>query len=92
MRRPCKQSNSNEVCIRRSTPIGPTVESIHGNDPDDAEYAIEVSYEGVYELDERALDDGSALDQDFNTIGGWIASLLVRLGDLELTYGPPLEE
>jgi hypothetical protein len=76
----------------RLTRSGPTVESIHGHDPDDVEYAIEVSYEGVYELDERALDDGSALDADFNTLGGWIASLLVKLGDLDLVYRPPLDD
>jgi len=70
---------------------GPTVESIYGADPDDAEYAIEVSYEGVYELDEAALVDGSKLDEHFNTLGGWVASMLVKLGDLDLVFGPPLE-
>lgn len=75
------------------TRSGPTVESIYGADADDddAEYAMEVSYEGVYELDESALDDGSALDEHFNTLGGWIASMLVKLGDLDLQFGPPLE-
>lgn len=85
-------TSSPEVGGERLTRSGPTVESIHGHDPDDVEYAIEVSYEGVYELDERALDDGSALDADFNTLGGWIASLLVKLGDLDLVYGPPLDD
>lgn len=85
-------TSSPEVGGERLTRSGPTVESIHGHDPDDVEFAIEVSYEGVYELDERALDDGSALDADFNTLGGWIASLLVKLGDLDLVYGPPLDD
>ncbi|MFT5203082.1 MAG: hypothetical protein ACI9C1_002479 [Candidatus Aldehydirespiratoraceae bacterium] len=73
------------------TRSGPTVESIYGADPDDAEYAIEVSYEGVYELDEASLVDGSALDEHFNALGGWVASTLVKLGDLDLVFGPPLE-
>ncbi|MEM7141771.1 MAG: hypothetical protein AAF548_12145 [Actinomycetota bacterium] len=83
---------SPDVGGEKLTRSGPTVESIYGADPDDAEYAIEISYEGVYELDEPALADGSALDEHFNTLGGWIASMLVKLGDLPLTFGPPLED
>ena len=82
---------SPEVGGEKLTRSGPTVESIYGADPDDAEYALEVSYEGVYELDETALADGSALDEHFNTLGGWIASMLVKLGDLPLTFGPAFE-
>jgi hypothetical protein len=70
---------------------GPTIESIYGTDPDEAEFAIEVSYEGVYELDEAALVDGSTLDAHFNTLGGWVASMLVKLGDLDVEFAPPLE-
>lgn len=83
---------SPDVGGEKLTRSGPTVESIYGGDPDEAEYAIEVSYEGVYELDESALADGSVLDEDFNALGGWIASTLVKLGDLDLTFGPPLED
>ncbi len=83
--------NSPDVGGEKLTRSGPTVESIYGADPDEAEYAIEVSYEGVYELDETALVDGSSLDQHFGTLGGWIASTLVKLGDLDLGFGPPLE-
>jgi hypothetical protein len=71
---------------------GPTVETQFGNDLNDAEYAIEVSYEGTYELDEEVLKDGSLLDDHFSAMGGWIASTLVRLGDLRLAYLPPEEE
>lgn len=62
---------------------GPTVESIYGTDLNDIKHAAEVSYEGAYELDETGLADGSALDRHFNALGGWIASLLVKLGDLD---------
>ena len=48
----------------------------------------EISYTGSYELDEKALEDGSALDEHFGAIGGWITSALVRLGDLPLTFLP----
>jgi hypothetical protein len=71
---------------------GPTVETQFGPDLDDAEYAIEVSYEGTYELDEEVLKDGSLIDDHFSAMGGWIASTLVRLGDLKLAYLPPEDE
>jgi hypothetical protein len=54
-----------------------------------AEYAIEVSYEGLYELSEAVLADGTLLDQQFGAMGGWIASLLVKLGDVKLDFLPP---
>lgn len=68
---------------------GPTLETIYDGDLDDAEFAIEVSYEGSYELDEEGLSDGTALDKDFSTMGGWVSSTLVRLGDLKFAYRPP---
>jgi hypothetical protein len=67
---------------------GPTILATYGPDLEAAEYGIEVSYESVYELDEARLADGSALDEHFNALGGWIASTLVRLGDLDLRYIP----
>ncbi len=67
---------------------GPTIETVYGHDLGDAEYAIEVSYEGSYELDENTLDDGKNLDEHFASMGGWITSTLVRLGDLALVYRP----
>ena len=74
---------------------GPRVESLYADDPDDAdatEHAIDVSYEGVYELDEAGLSDGAELDKHFTALGGWIASMLVRLGDLKLRYKPALAD
>ena len=65
---------------------GPTMESIYGAGLDDIAYAVEISYEGTYELDEAGLADGSQLDRHFNTLGGWIASMLVKLNDLDLRY------
>jgi hypothetical protein len=70
----------------------PTIETVFGADLDTREYAIEVSYEGSYELDEATLQDGRTLDDHFSAMGGWIASTLVRVGDLSLAYLPPEEE
>ena len=74
---------------------GLTVEIGHP-DPNDsvvstaAEYAVEFTYEGLYELGEETLADGSStiLDDHFGALGGWIASTLVKLGDLRLAFLP----
>jgi hypothetical protein len=76
-------------CLDRS---GPTVETVYENSLEDPEYAIEVSYEGTYELDEATLADGSILDDHFGAMGGWISSTLVRVGDLPFDFLPPLDE
>ena len=73
---------------------GPTVECVYGFDLDDrdtVQHAIDISYEGEYELDEAGLSDGAELDNHFNALGGWIASMLVRLGDLDLRYKPTVQ-
>lgn len=69
---------------------GATVEVSYLEDGPAPEYAIEITYEGLYELAEETLADGSStlLDEHFGSLGGWIASLLVRLGDLKLAYLP----
>ncbi len=67
---------------------GATVETVHSSDLRSSEHALEVSYEGTYELDESALADGSILDHHFSAIGGWISSTLVKLGDLDMLYLP----
>ena len=69
----------------------PTVEiqyAEHAGDP--AAHALEVTYEGLYELAEDTLADGSntLLDEHFGALGSWISSMLVRLGDLKLDYLP----
>ncbi|MEP6661828.1 MAG: hypothetical protein ABJD24_18090 [Acidimicrobiales bacterium] len=74
---------------------GPTVESAYSTDPlEPPVLAIEVSYEGSYELAEETLADGASktLDEHFSALGGWISSMLVRLGDLKLDYLPPDED
>lgn len=70
-------------------PAGPTLETVYGNDLSVASHAVEISFQGDYELDEKTLEDGSALDSDFGAIGGWVTNVLVRLGDLPLNYLPP---
>src|SRR5205814_6287548 len=68
-----------EETLRRSAPV---IEQLYDDDLGAAGAAIEVSYEGAYRLDESALSDASIIDGHFGAMGGWIASVLVRLGDL----------
>jgi hypothetical protein len=72
--------------------MGPTLETQFGSSLDDPEFAIEVSYEGAYEVNESALADGSILDDHFSAMGGWISSTLVKVGDLKFDYLPALED
>lgn len=75
-----------------SAPIGsvrldrtaPTVETAYTSDLEPSLHAMEFGFEGTYELDEKTLTDGAALDDHFSAMGGWIASMLVKLGDLPL--------
>ena len=66
--------------------LGPILETAFDVDLSMTSHAAEVSFSGSYELDIKKLENGSALDEDFATIGGWITSALVRLGDLPLLY------
>jgi hypothetical protein len=81
---------------------GLTVEISHpdpaevlGTDDEGAEleYAVEITYEGLYELAEETLADGtsSLLDDHFGALGGWVAATLVRLGDLQFAFLPAQE-
>jgi hypothetical protein len=79
------------IGVERLERVGATVEiGFIDEEPDRAEFAIEVSYEGLYELAEETLADGAStlLDQHFGALGGWIAATLVRLGDLRLEFRP----
>ena len=52
-----------------------------------------MTYGGQYELNEETLQDGSSavLDEHFGVLGTWVASTLVKLGDLRLAFLPAEE-
>ena len=78
--------------LRQAGHAYPILEAVSNEDLTETEHAIEFSYEGSYELDEATLADGSILDDHFSSMGGWISSTLVRLGDLNFEFLPPLEK
>jgi hypothetical protein len=47
-------------------------------------HALDVAYDGTYELTEDTLADGSSagLDDHMAALGTWIAGMLIRLGDV----------
>ncbi|MEX1218562.1 MAG: hypothetical protein WEA11_08600 [Acidimicrobiales bacterium] len=71
---------------------GPTIETIFGPSLTTPEYAIEVSYEGSYEIDEASLADGTRLDNDLGAMGGWISAILVKIGDLSWEFLPAFDQ
>jgi hypothetical protein len=71
---------------------GARVESSFDAGMDACEHAIELGWEGSYELDEETLADPGRLDGGFGPLGGWIAASLVRLADIDLEFLPPEEE
>ena len=54
------------------------------------EHAVEATYAGLYELAEESLADGAStlLDDHFGALGGWIATMLVKLGDVKYDFLP----
>ena len=80
---PVESPDVGNVTLVRTTP---TVETAYTADLRPAGHAMEFAFEGAYELEDKTLGDGSLLDDQFSAMGGWIASMLVRLGDLPLTY------
>ena len=81
-----------DVSLERA---GVTIETIHHDDPDTnggsaVEHAIEATFEGAYELGESALADGAnaSLDEHFGALGGWVAAMLVKLGDVDYSFLP----
>ena len=59
-----------------------------GDAADEVEHAVEITYEGLYELAAETVADGTntLLDEHFGALGGWIAATLVKLADLPFTY------
>jgi hypothetical protein len=93
--RPLLPDSSPAIGGERLERIGSTVEIGYFSDPElDPEFAIEITYEGLYELAEETLADGSSklLDEHFGSLGGWIASSLVKLGDVRLEFLPSEDE
>ncbi len=56
------------------------------------ESAAEFLYEATLHLSESTMEDPSTLEGELKPLGAWLASVLVKLADLQLTYLPPEED
>lgn len=74
--------------LSRDSISSETITTSNAQRPTD--HAAEIVYQGAYELSEETLADGTnaTLDQHFGSLGGWVASTLVKLGDLQFAYHP----
>jgi hypothetical protein len=69
----------------------PTVEQVYSTPPDASECSLEVTYDGALRLDEPVLESPEAMRACFAPLARWVASTLVRLGDLPLEFLPEEE-
>ena len=67
----------------------PTVEQHVDEAVGGSQYAVEVSYSGTVRLAPEVLEDIRRFDAHLGPLGTWVASSLVRLADLDLTFVPP---
>jgi hypothetical protein len=69
----------------------PTIEQFFSKPPEAPECSLEVTYDGALRLEEPMLEAPDALEATFAPLARWVASTLVRLGDLPLEYLPAEE-
>jgi hypothetical protein len=71
--------------LLRSAPVIEQV--VNGTEQD--RFAVETSYQGTFPLDEAALENPDTMAAPLGILTRWLASLLVRLADLDLDYLAP---
>ena len=69
----------------------PTLEQVFENNGETIS-ALEIAYQGSIRLEDSLLEDPSKLDEHIASLARWVASALVRLTDLDLSFLPPEED
>ena len=67
---------------------GPTLEQVYSRGPEQPEHAIEVSFEGACQIEERYLEHPEQLVAALAPLGRSVASVLVRIADLPFDFRP----
>lgn len=67
----------------------PVLEHVIGDPGEPDRYAVETTYQGTLLFEEAVLEDPAKLADPIAALAQWVASVLVRLADLDLTYLPP---
>ena len=78
-----------EPLVRSSTTIEQVRNEATGDDgPGPVRWAVEATYEGSVRFDEHHLEDPTTLVPMVDALTRWVASTLVHLADLPLTFLP----
>lgn len=72
--------------LTRATAV---VEHVLAADDAADRFAVETTYQGTFRLDDGLLENPEAMDDAIGVLARWLASVLVRLGDLPFDYLPP---
>jgi hypothetical protein len=72
--------------------MAPTLERLYDEELVGRGWAAEFAYDGTFELTEGMLAQLGEVGRVLGGFGAWLASMLVRLGDLHLVYLPPEAE
>jgi hypothetical protein len=80
-------AQSPDLGAERLERSGPVIEESYHDEV--RRMAVEIGYEGTYRLPDEGRAVTKQLGEDLAILGGWIASALVRLGDLRFAYLPP---
>ena len=67
----------------------PVLEQVMGAAGEPARFAVETTYQGSLLLEEATLEEPARLATPVEALAQWVASVLVRLADLDLVYLPP---
>lgn len=78
-----------ELGADRLARSAPMIEQAFDEEYEAMGWAVEFAYDGTYEFTEAVLSDLTGLEGVLGGFGPWLASLLVRLGDLRLAFIPP---
>ena len=87
--RPALEPDGPELGADRLHLATPTLERAFDDELKAGGWAVEFAYDGTLELTEAVLGDLDQLAAAVAGFGPWLASTLVRLGDLHLAFLPP---
>ena len=80
-----------DALVRTSATVEQVFEEMPGTHPPAApvRWAVEATYEGSIRFEEHHLEDSTTIGPIIDALTRWVASILVRLGDLPLAFLPP---
>jgi hypothetical protein len=79
-----------DALVRTSTTVEQVLdEGSEGEPGAAARWAVEATYEGSIRFEERHLEDSAGIAPMIDALARWVASVLVQMADLPLSFLPP---